>query len=67
LFCIDAKLNIDDNAKFRQGGLLKMKKESVASEDIDVHEEQAVAAGLSYVALDGNIGCLVNGAGLFFF
>lgn len=40
-----------------------MKKESVASEDVDEHEEKAVAAGLSYVALDGNIGCLVNGAG----
>lgn len=41
-----------------------MKKESVASEDVDEHEEKAVAAGLSYVPLDGNIGCLVNGAGL---
>ena len=41
-----------------------MKKTSVASEDIDPHEEKAVEAGLSYVALDGNIGCLVNGAGL---
>ena len=36
----------------------------MASEDVDPHEEKAVAAGLSYVALDGNIGCLVNGAGL---
>ena len=41
-----------------------MKKHTVASEDIDPHEEKAVEAGLSYVALDGNIGCLVNGAGL---
>ena len=41
-----------------------MKKTSVASEDIDPYEEKAVEAGLSYVALDGNIGCLVNGAGL---
>lgn len=41
-----------------------MKKSSVASEDIDPYEEKAVEAGLSYVALDGNIGCLVNGAGL---
>jgi succinyl-CoA synthetase beta subunit len=36
----------------------------VASEDVDPHEEKAIKAGLSYVPLDGNIGCLVNGAGL---
>lgn len=36
----------------------------MASEDIDPHEDKAVAAGLNYVALDGNIGCMVNGAGL---
>ncbi len=41
-----------------------MKKHSLATEDIDPHEEKAVAAGLNYVALDGNIGCMVNGAGL---
>lgn len=41
-----------------------MKKTSLGSEDIDAHEELATAAGLSYVGLDGNIGCLVNGAGL---
>lgn len=41
-----------------------MRKTSLGTEDIDPHEEKAVAAGLSYVALDGNIGCLVNGAGL---
>lgn len=43
---------------------MTLRKSSVASEDVDPHEEKAVAAGLSYVALDGNIGCLVNGAGL---
>ena len=64
LFCIDAKINIDDNAKFRQQELLKLKKESLASEQTDPHEEKALAAGLNYVALDGNIGCMVNGAGL---
>lgn len=64
LWCIDAKINIDDNAKFRQQELVQAKKESVASEQIDPHEEKAIAAGLSYVALDGNIGCMVNGAGL---
>lgn len=41
-----------------------MKKNSLASEDIDPLEEKAVHAGLNYVALDGNIGCMVNGAGL---
>lgn len=41
-----------------------MRKTSVASEDVDPHEEKAIKAGLAYVALDGNIGCLVNGAGL---
>lgn len=64
LYCVDAKINIDDNAKFRQQKLLELRKNSVASEDVDPHEEKAQKAGLSYVALDGNIGCLVNGAGL---
>lgn len=41
-----------------------MRKKSVCSEQIDEHEEKAIAAGLNYVALDGNIGCMVNGAGL---
>ena len=36
----------------------------MASEDVDPHEEKALKEGLAYVALDGNIGCLVNGAGL---
>lgn len=64
MYCVDAKINIDDNAKFRQGDLVKLRKESVASEDVDPNEDKAIAAGLSYVALDGNIGCMVNGAGL---
>lgn len=41
-----------------------MRANSLGSEDVDPHEEKAHAAGLSYVGLDGNIGCLVNGAGL---
>lgn len=64
LYCVDAKINIDDNAKFRQQELVELRKTSVASEDVDPHEEKAIKAGLAYVALDGNIGCLVNGAGL---
>jgi succinyl-CoA synthetase beta subunit len=39
LFCIDAKINIDDNAKFRQADLVKLRKESVASEQSDPHED----------------------------
>ena len=64
LYCVDAKFSVDDNAKFRQKELIKMKKTSLCSEDIDPHEDKAVDAGLAYVALDGNIGCMVNGAGL---
>lgn len=64
LYCVDAKINIDDNAKFRQENLVKLRKESLASEDVDINEDKALNAGLSYVALDGNIGCMVNGAGL---
>lgn len=41
-----------------------MHKKSASSEDVDPNEEKAVAAGLNYIALDGNIGCMVNGAGL---
>lgn len=63
-YSVDAKISIDDNAKFRQQELFQLKKSSLASEDIDPHEDLAIAAGLNYVALDGNIGCMVNGAGL---
>lgn len=64
VYSVDAKISIDDNAKFRQRGLFELKKTSLATEDIDPHEETAINAGLNYVALDGNIGCMVNGAGL---
>ena len=64
VYSVDAKISIDDNAKFRQKELSELKKNSLASEDIDPHEDLAIAAGLNYVALDGNIGCMVNGAGL---
>ncbi|MEO1173010.1 MAG: ADP-forming succinate--CoA ligase subunit beta, partial [Myxococcota bacterium] len=60
VIALDAKLNFDDNALFRQ-------KDVHGYRDIDEEdpkETQAHDAGLSYVALDGNIGCLVNGAGL---
>jgi succinyl-CoA synthetase beta subunit len=64
VYSVDAKIGIDDNAKFRQKELFDLKKNSLASEDVDPHEDKAIAAGLNYVALDGNIGCMVNGAGL---
>ena len=57
---LDAKLVIDDNALFRQPDLAEVR--DLASED--PAEVKARAAGLSYVKLDGNIGCVVNGAGL---
>jgi succinyl-CoA synthetase beta subunit len=64
VYCVDAKLVIDDSAAFRQKKYLKMKKESLASEDVDPNEEKAEAIGINYVGLNGNIGCMVNGAGL---
>ncbi|CAD8173385.1 unnamed protein product [Paramecium octaurelia] len=47
-----------------QKKLAVLRKTTVASEQVDSHEELALAARLKYVALDGNIGCMVNGAGL---
>jgi succinyl-CoA synthetase beta subunit len=64
IYCIDAKINVDDNALFRHQDLVEMHKKSASSSDTDPSEEKAVAAGLNYIALDGNIGCMVNGAGL---
>ncbi len=58
--CLDAKVNIDGNALFRQKRLDDM--QDVSQED--EREAQASEFNLNYVALDGNIGCMVNGAGL---
>ena len=60
LLCLDAKINIDDNAMFRQSGLREMRDPSQENE----RENRAHQWELSYIALDGNIGCMVNGAGL---
>ncbi|MDD0853373.1 ADP-forming succinate--CoA ligase subunit beta [Halobacteriovorax sp. GB3] len=57
---LDAKLNFDDNALFRQKEVAAMMDPTEESEK----ELEANEYGLSYIALDGNIGCLVNGAGL---
>ena len=60
LLCLDAKVNIDGNALFRQPALAKLRDPSQE----DARENEAAAFGLNYVALDGDIGCMVNGAGL---
>ncbi|MGM0632321.1 MAG: ADP-forming succinate--CoA ligase subunit beta [Pseudomonadota bacterium] len=60
LHCLDAKINIDGNALYRQPELKEMHDPSQEDE----REAQAAAWELNYVALDGNIGCMVNGAGL---
>jgi succinyl-CoA synthetase beta subunit len=60
LVCLDGKINIDDNALYRQPRLAAMRD---ASQE-DAKENRAREHDISYVALDGNIGCMVNGAGL---
>ena len=60
LHCLDAKVNIDSNAIFRQPEIAEMHD---ASQE-DPREAEAAKNDLSYVSLDGNIGCMVNGAGL---
>ena len=60
LLAIDAKFNFDDNALFRHNDIVAMEDES-QEKPLDV---RAKKANLNYIALDGNIGCLVNGAGL---
>lgn len=58
--CLDAKLSIDGNALYRQKKLEAMRDHSQEDE----RENQASEFNLNYVALEGNIGCMVNGAGL---
>jgi len=58
--CFDAKINFDDNAAFRQKAIFE--QEDTAEQD--PREVEATKLGLNYVGMDGNIGCLVNGAGL---
>jgi succinyl-CoA synthetase beta subunit len=60
LHCLDAKLGIDSNALYRQPELVAMQDPSQE----DAREAEAASWELNYVALDGNIGCMVNGAGL---
>jgi succinyl-CoA synthetase beta subunit len=60
LLCLDGKINADGNALYRQAGLQAMRDPSQE----DARESAAAEWELNYVALDGNIGCMVNGAGL---
>lgn len=60
LHCLDAKINIDSNAVYRHKDLQEMHDPSQEDE----REAHAAKFELNYVALDGNIGCMVNGAGL---
>jgi succinyl-CoA synthetase beta subunit len=60
LFALDCKMSVDDNALYRQKSLAEQRD---WSQD-DVKEAEAHHAGLNYIALNGNIGCMVNGAGL---
>ncbi|MDX1403157.1 MAG: ADP-forming succinate--CoA ligase subunit beta [Woeseiaceae bacterium] len=60
VLALDAKINIDDNALFRQEEIAQMRD----SRQEDEREREAAAHDLNYVSLDGDIACMVNGAGL---
>ena len=60
LLAVDAKMGFDENALFRHSNISELRDKSQE----DVREMNAADRGLSYVGLDGNIGCIINGAGL---
>jgi succinyl-CoA synthetase beta subunit len=60
MVALDAKMQFDDNALFRQGGIAELRD----PDEEDAKEVEASGHGLSYIALDGTVGCIVNGAGL---
>ena len=60
LVCLDAKINFDDNSLFRHPEILKLRDLN----EEDPIEVEASKHDLAYIKLDGNIGCMVNGAGL---
>jgi succinyl-CoA synthetase beta subunit len=60
VLCVDAKINFDDNAEFRQRDIFAMRDTTQE----DAREVAASKFDLNYIGLSGNIGCLVNGAGL---
>jgi len=57
---LDAKLDVDDNALFRHSDIVKLRD----LEEEEPLETEAIDHGLNYIKLDGNVGCMVNGAGL---
>ena len=60
LLCLDAKVNFDDNALYRHPEIEDLRDEN----EEDEYEREASKYDLAYIKLDGNIGCMVNGAGL---
>jgi succinyl-CoA synthetase beta subunit len=60
LLALDCKLNFDDNALFRHADVRELRD----ADEEDAREREAAELDLAYVGLDGNVGCLVNGAGL---
>lgn len=60
ILAVDAKMGFDDNALFRHPNISELRDKSQE----DAREMRAADRGLSYVGLDGNIGCIINGAGL---
>ena len=54
VFCYDAKVNFDDNAKFRQQNIFEMEDDS----EVDPREVIAASHHLNYIGMEGNIGCL---------
>ncbi|HEX7246721.1 MAG TPA: ADP-forming succinate--CoA ligase subunit beta [Actinomycetota bacterium] len=60
LVALDAKMSFDDNALFRQGDVVELRD----FDEEDPKEVEATGHGLNYIALDGTVGCIVNGAGL---
>ena len=60
IIALDCKINVDDNALYKQKTLAELRDWS----QNDSKEAEAFAVGLNYIALNGNIGCMVNGAGL---
>jgi succinyl-CoA synthetase beta subunit len=60
LMAIDCKMTFDDNALFRQSAVAELRD----FDEEDPKEVEATGHGLNYIALDGNVGCIVNGAGL---
>ena len=60
LVALDCKMSFDDNALFRQGDVVELRD----FDEEDPKEVEATGHGLNYIALDGTVGCIVNGAGL---